>query len=264
MGENANQFAGCGVVRRSRISEEILFNRLKRAYRALAPITLTSPLTLVDIGAAGGIQPKWRKHGHQIRSVLFEPNPAEAAQLRAAPGTVVLEHGLAAEAGTYTLNVAHWMGCTSMLEADPDVLTGYKIAPLYAPEKRVTIDCLRYDQLHREGQVPAPDAIKVDVEGYEYQVLTGFGNLLDGVIGIEAEAWLYPVFKHQKLLHDLVGLLASFDLHLRRIEKVPGFEGDMVCVNAYFTRGKAGRPRLTPAQQPKFALIERVWALDSV
>lgn len=241
-----------------------MLDRLKRAHRALRPITLTSPLTVVDIGAAGGIQPKWRKHQRQIRSVLFEPNPAEAAKLRAAPGTLVVEHGLAADAGPYTLNVAHWMGCTSMLEADAKVLAGYKIAPLYAPEQQVAIACVRHDQLHRAAEVPAPDVIKVDVEGYEYQVLTGFGDLLHGVIGIEAEAWLYPVFKDQKLLHDLVDLLAAFDLRLRRIEKVPGFEGGMVCVNAYFTRGKARRPELTAEQQLKFELIERVWSLDRI
>ncbi|HEV8014559.1 MAG TPA: FkbM family methyltransferase [Stellaceae bacterium] len=245
-------------------SEAALLNRVRRAYRAISPITLITPLTLVDIGAAGGIQPKWRKHRRQTRSVMFEPNPVAAARLRAAPDTLVIEHGLAAEAGAYTLNVAHWMGCSSLLDADPETLAGYQIAPLYVAERRVSVECARYDELHRAGQVPAPDAIKVDVEGYEYQVLAGFGDLLGGVLGIEAEAWFYPVFKGQKLLHDLVALLASFDLRLRRIEKVPGFEGDMVCVNAFFTRGKARRPALTPEQQPKFALLERVWALDTI
>jgi len=53
-------------------------------------------------------------------------------------------------------------------------------------------------------------------------------------------------------------------LRLRRLEKVPGFEGDMVCANAFFTRGKARHPDLTPEQQPKFALLERVWGLDTI
>jgi len=241
-----------------------LLNRLKSAYRAISPIVLGTPLILVDIGAAGGLQPKWRRYRHQTRPVMFEPNPAEAARLRSAPDTIVVESGLAAEAGTHTLNIAHWFGCSSMLDTDPSTLEGYKIAPLYATEQQVTIDCKRYDELYREGKVPAPDAIKVDVEGYEYQVLSGFGDLLHGVLGIEAEAWFYPVFKGQKLLHDLVAMLGAYDLRLRRLEKVPGFEGDMVCVNAFFTRGKARHAELTPEQQPKFALLERVWSLDTI
>lgn len=225
----------------------------------------TSPITLVDIGAAGGVQKKWLAHRRKVRPVLFEPNPEEAARLRpllaSFPDALVIEQGLAAIPGTYTLNVAHWPGCTSLLTTDPSVLHGYEAARLYEPVQRVAVDCVRYDDLHRAGQVPAPDVIKVDVEGYEHQVLTGFGDLLHGVIGIEAEAWLYPVFKSQKLLHDIVALAAEYGLRLRRIEPVEAFEGDLVCVNAYFTRGKAGRPELTALQGPKFALMERVWGL---
>ena len=172
-----------------------MLGRLKSAYRAISPIALGTPLILVDIGAAGGLQPKWRRYRHQTRPVMVEPNPEEAARLRSASDTIVVENGLAAEAGIHTLNIAHWFGCSSMLDTDPETLAGYKIAPLYATEQQVTVDCKRYDELYREGKVPAPDAIKVDVEGYEYQVLSGFGDLLHGVLGIEAEAWFYPVFK---------------------------------------------------------------------
>jgi FkbM family methyltransferase len=227
---------------------------------------VNAALTLVDIGASGGIQKKWQRHRRRIRPILFEPNPEEAARLRPSlptfAGAQVVEHGLAAAPGKYTLNVAHWPGCTSLREADPTVLAGYKIAPLYAVEKRVTIECVRFDELHRAGEVPAPDVIKVDVEGYEHEVLSGFGELLHNVLGIESEAWFYPVFKGQKLLHDLVSMLAQFGLYLRRIEPVEGFEGDLVCVNAYFTRGKAGQPNLTDEQKPKYALLRRVWGLN--
>ena len=225
-----------------------------------------APLTLVDIGAAGGIQPKWLRHGKRIRPVLFEANPAEAARLRALspsmPDILVVPQGLAAAAGDYTLKLAHWPGCSSLLEADPEVLEGYRIAPLYSTVGRVDVHCERYDALHRAGTVPRPDVVKIDVEGYEYEVLCGFGDLLHGVLGIETEAWFYPVFKGQKLLHDLVALLAPFGLHLRRIEAVDGFEGDLVCVNAYFTRGKAGRPGLTAVQHHHYTLLQQVWRLD--
>ncbi|MDB5396955.1 MAG: methyltransferase FkbM family [Rhodospirillales bacterium] len=227
-----------------------------------------SPLALVDIGAAGGLQRKWAKYRRRISPVMFEPNPAEAARLRRSrptyPSALVMEHGLGESNRTYTLNLAHWPGCTSLLTPDPTVLAGYKIAPLFETVKQVKLECVRFDELYRAGRVPAPDVIKVDVEGYEYEVLCGFGELLHGVLGIEAEAWFYPVFKGQKLLHDLVALLSPFDLYLRRIEPVPGFEGDLVCVNAYFTRGKGGQPDLTQEQRQKFALLQRVWCLNDV
>ncbi|WP_170979390.1 FkbM family methyltransferase [Roseomonas sp. HF4] len=231
-----------------------------------AGVPLRSRITLVDIGAAGGVQKKWLAHRRSVRPVLFEPNPEEAARLRPLlspfPDALVVEQGLAAIPGAYTLNVAHWPGCSSLLTPDPAVLAGYGIARLYGAVRQASVECVRFDDLHRAGQVPTPDIIKVDVEGYEHQVLTGFGELLHGVIGIEAEAWLYPVFKGQKLLHDLVELVGGYGLRLRRIEHVEGFEGDLVCVNAYFTRGKARRPELTDLQRQKYALMERVWELE--
>jgi hypothetical protein len=60
-----------------------------------------------------------------------DSNPIPRKRLRALPSGVdalVVEHGLAASAGEYSLNVAHWPGCTSLLEADAAVLEGYKIA----------------------------------------------------------------------------------------------------------------------------------------
>src|SRR4051812_38963927 len=41
-------------------------------------------LRLIDVGGAGGLQVKWALHADRITPVLFEPNPAEAAGLRAA------------------------------------------------------------------------------------------------------------------------------------------------------------------------------------
>jgi FkbM family methyltransferase len=44
---------------------------------------------------------------------------------------------------------------------------------------------LRYDQLHAKGVVPVPHVVKIDFQGCEYEVLEGFGELLDQVLGIE-------------------------------------------------------------------------------
>ena len=39
-------------------------------------------LRLVDVGGAGGLQPKWLQYIDRIIPVLFEPNPDEAEKLR--------------------------------------------------------------------------------------------------------------------------------------------------------------------------------------
>jgi hypothetical protein len=124
------------------------------------------------------------------------------------------------------------------------------------------LTCTRDDPDHASGEAPVADVIKIDVEGYEYQVLDGFGDLLKDVLGIEAEAWFYPAYKNQFFLQDLIEKLMPFGLRLRRIETVPGFEGDLVCVNAYFTPGRIGYDNLSLPRKAKSDLITKVWKLD--
>lgn len=231
----------------------------------LDAVPAAEKLVLVDVGAAAGLQPAWLRHAQHVSPVLFEPNPAEARALRAQigrmPGGRVIEQGLAHRPGPRTLNVANWYGCTSMRRPNMDVLGGYRIAPLFATVGEVEVDCTRYDLLHAAGAAPAPDVVKLDVEGFEYEVLLGFGALLDGCLGVETEAAHYPVYEGQLLLGDLVALLARFGLVLRRTEPVPGFEGDEVVVNAFFTCNRAAAAALDPQRRRKFERLCAVWSL---
>jgi FkbM family methyltransferase len=217
-------------------------------------------LCLVDVGGAGGIQQKWRNHAARISPVLFEPNPAEAAKLRAGliadfGAGLVLEIGLSDISGTRPLNIARYFGCTSLLQPNPAVLSKYRIAPLFDITHTVPVACTRYDELYRNGEVPAPDAIKIDVQGFEYEVLQGFGTLLQNCLSIELETHIYPIYQEQKLLHHLVALLAPFGFVLRALHPVSSFDGDVVELDAWFTKDISAWNQFTPRQRQKFSLI---------
>lgn len=226
---------------------------------------LADKIVLVDVGASQGIQRKWLAHRHNLFPVLFEPNAAEARHLQdrlaGFERSQVIEFGLSDKAGDYTLNIGKSYGCTSILTANMAFLNDYDVAQWFASERKAQVTCVRYDDLVSRGAAPAPDVIKVDVEGYESAVLDGFGDLLDDVLGIETEAWFYQGYQGQKLLHDLIARLSDFGLRLRWLETVPGFEGDLVCVNAYFTMQRKKYCTLSPARRAKFDVMSRVWRL---
>jgi FkbM family methyltransferase len=221
-------------------------------------------LRLVDVGGAGGLQAKWLNVADKIAPILFEPNPAEAAKLRlslsgAVSRSLVLETALSNVAGPQVLNIARHFGCTSLRQPNHDVLSGYRIQRLFRVKDTAQVECTRYDILYNTGQVPAPDAIKIDVQGYEYEVLQGFGALLQDCIGIELESHLYPIYRDQRLLHDLVAFLADFGFVLRGLRPVENFDGDVVELNAWFTKSIRYWRVMSETQKEKFSLLCKVW-----
>ena len=228
-------------------------------------IPIEDPLRLVDVGSAGGLQVKWLPHLEQLCPILFEPNPAEARRLELLseriPGARVLQTGLADLVGQQQLHLTRSPTCSSLLKPNAELLASYLVGPLFEVLATESVECTRYDVLFAEGRVPQPDAIKIDVQGFEYQVLQGFGQLLHNCLGIELESHFYPIYQGQRLLHELVELLQGYGLVLRDLRSTGNFDQDMIEVDAFFTMRNDRVATLSSAQQKKLALLLQVWGL---
>lgn len=224
-------------------------------------------LTFVDVGSRGGLQVKWHPHMDAIRAVMFEPDPTEAARLQAQIGPnsrhMVFGYGLSNRDGPQKLYVTVNSLDSSLLPPNADYLENYEIRPHFELERQAEVDCARYDTLYYQGKAPAPDVIKIDVQGFEYQVLLGFGSLLQNCLGIELEAHFYQLYRGQKLLHDIVSLLAEYGQVLRTLQHVGQFDGDLVEVNAFFTKPRRAIQALSPQRRQKFDLLTKVWELPA-
>jgi FkbM family methyltransferase len=174
------------------------------------------------------------------------------------PNSLVVEVALSDIDGRQTLYLTQFPQCSSLLKPDMTRLAQYRVAPCFEVIQTVDVECRRYDSLHENRMVPAPDAIKLDVQGTEWQVLRGFGQLLHGCLGIEAECHFYPIYHGQALLHEVISYLEAFGLILRRLEPQSNFDGDLLEVNAFFTRKGDGLGVIGAA---KLELIERAWQL---
>jgi FkbM family methyltransferase len=196
-------------------------------------------MTVLDVGARDGLDPRWFKIAG-MTPILIEPDPEEAARLREAhPGAVVIAAALSHEEGSKLLHRTRDRSCSSLLRPDEGRLSRYPIlAERFEVESKIAIPCRRFDDLASRGEAPVPDVVKIDVQGYEYEVLRGFGDLLHRVVGVELETHLYSIYENQKLLIDIVSYLDSFDLALRalRPQSYETFRRECVEFNAYFTR----------------------------
>jgi FkbM family methyltransferase len=232
----------------------------------LSRVPADERLTLVDVGAQEGLQLKWMLKADRITPVLFEPLPPEAEALRRTigriPGGQVVEHALADTTGPRTLFVTAASSCSSLREPNHELLRGHAVAPLFETVRQMEVAATRYDDLFHRHLVPRPDVIKIDVQGFEYEVLQGFGELLHSCIGVELEAHFYPVYKGQKLLGEIIDLLAGSGFVLRDIRPVHHFDGELVEVDALFTKRRDEVRRFPAAQQKKFTLLTDVWGLS--
>jgi FkbM family methyltransferase len=227
-----------------------------------------SLLRLVDVGAMGGVHSKWKPYLSSLWAVLVEPNADEAKKLSmAAPAygrCTIIDRPLWSTSSRRTLYVTKNPTCVSLLKPNDELLANYGIAPHFEVVNRLMVECVRYDELFRCGKVPGPDVVKLDVQGAEYEVLLGFGNLLSSCLGIEIEAHFYSVYRSQKLFSDMVQLLGSFGYVLRKVDmnKIGNFDGDIVEVDACFTGPRRSRRALGPAQRDKWNLMCDAWNLD--
>jgi FkbM family methyltransferase len=233
----------------------------------LSAVPAKERIVLVDVGAQEGIQLKWMLEAPQITPIVFEPIPSEAASIRQTllriPGAQVLESALAHVSGTQNLYITAASGCSSLREPNFDILKRYSIGWIFKVVDTRQINCTRYDELFRTGLAPIPDVIKADVQGLEYEVLVGFGSLLQDCLAIELETHLTPLYRGQKLTGDIIHLLEDFGFVLRELRKVPNFDGDAIEFDAVFTKRSDIVLALPEPRKRKFSVISQVLRLDA-
>jgi FkbM family methyltransferase len=185
---------------------------------ALAALFTAHPLTLVDIGARGGLQPNWRAASEHLRVVGFEPDPAEYARLKAAADPqrfVYINAAVHRARGDLTLNVGREGGTSSIHPPNPAFLNRFPDPERYAVEKQVTIPADSLDALLAANGIAAADFIKIDTQGAEHAILQGATRTLAGpVFGLEVEVLFGALYEGQSRFGDTDGLLmdAGFQL----------------------------------------------------
>ncbi|WP_316759895.1 FkbM family methyltransferase [Pedobacter aquatilis] len=116
---------------------------------------------------------------------------------------------------TDQLNVSSFSDSSSLLDATPLEFQTYHIKK----EKEVQVQVRKLSTLINQDELPVPDILKLDIQGYELEALKGLENYIHQVRYIICEVSFKEYYKGQPLFNDVVSYLAKYGLTLFALGK---------------------------------------------
>jgi len=189
----------------------IRLNQRLRSASAYWPLALGKfiPGTVFDIGAnKGQVSDELKELYRPNFFALVEPIPCLADLLRKkqyASKQKIFECALGANAGVSDFNVIASSPSSSLLQIAPNLEEVFD-KPMNVEEKtKVNIRML--DEIFNECNVPTIDLLKIDVQGYELEVLKGGETALQNTQVIVCEVLFFHHYEKQAMFEDIYAFL---------------------------------------------------------
>jgi FkbM family methyltransferase len=201
----------------------------------------TPPVVIHDIGANVGTWTCLAKSIFPAATVeAFEPLEGHLAELRrnTARWPDVRLHALALgpRDGTTTIEVMDFSDASSVLPLTANGRATFQIRP--AAQREVRLATL--DGLVASGAARPADLLKLDVQGYELEVLRGAESSLAAASHVLLEVSFREFYRGQPLFAEVVAFLAARGLHLMALGAATSLGQALVQTDALFAR--PGRP----------------------
>ena len=196
---------------------------------------------VVDVGAnTGQFARQCRAAGYRGKLISFEPSAAAHASLLQSAAAdplwnVADRMALGAPTGETEINIAANSFSSSILPMLDSHLSA-------APESRYLhkekVPLRRLDDVLPSDNSSRRIFLKLDVQGYESQVLAGATQLLSQTLAVQLEMSLLPLYKGETLMPEICAMMAHNGFELWDLE--PSFRnpttGRLLQIDGIFTR----------------------------
>jgi len=179
--------------------------------------------TLIDAGANRGQFSLLLKGLYpNIKILAFEPlqQPRDIFQslFKTSSNVEIFPYALADKEATMSMNVAYKNDSSSLLEFT-------KVSDMF-PSARFShlenVEVRRLDRILKNSDLISPVLLKIDVQGYEREVLLGSEQLIKHIDAIYVEASFIDMYKDQVLFEELYEMLLGQGFYLKRIGHISG------------------------------------------
>jgi FkbM family methyltransferase len=182
---------------------------------------LPDPIVVADAGCRWGFGSQWDSLVPAVRLFGFDADEAEVERLveeyADRPHARVTAATLGASPGTAVLLVTKEPGATSLFE--PTHPTATHLAPYEGStvEKTVAVDVVTLDAWAADSSVARIDAMKLDTQGSELDILRGATRALQDVRHLEIEVAFNEIGKGAPLFGEVDGFLRARGFALWRL-----------------------------------------------
>jgi FkbM family methyltransferase len=208
--------------------------------------------TIVDVGANRGQFALFSRIAFpRARIISFEPLPAAIAVFRrvfnGCDGVVLHPVATGATKGRVEFHVASDDDSSSVLP-----IGSYQTKTFGTRQSAaIEVDVERLDEILAPSDIVAPALLKIDVQGYEKEVLQGCGRLIKQFDVVYVEASFVELYSNQVLVDELLNLLADAGFGLRGVfNQVQDMKGVPIQADFIFRR-MPHRAMSGPGNSPK-------------
>lgn len=182
--------------------------RAKQVLHDISTLLGDQVLTLLDIGAAGGIQPRWKQITRKTAYIGFEPDARSNVDIAQA-GKDFASHRLIPTAvwnrdGELGIHLCRKPQVSSHFPPNDEFLQKFPKPERFDVVGSTTVSANCLDTL----DIDRCDFIKLDIQGGELAALEGGEILLGRTLGLEIEVEFLSLYQGQPLFGDLCAHLA--------------------------------------------------------
>ena len=192
----------------------------KRLIKKIA--SKTNGITLLDVGAAGGIQSRWNNISNNINYIGIEPDLRSEIDLEACKSKKILNSIFWNERKTIDFYLCRKPMVSSCLPPNNEFLRKFSKPSRFDIVKKLRVESSTIDHELLNEEI---DFVKVDIQGGELYCLKGIQNKLNFCLGLEVEISFHQIYKNQPLFGEVDSFLYSKDfefidfLTLKRAER---------------------------------------------
>jgi FkbM family methyltransferase len=167
---------------------------------------ISSPLNLIDVGAAGGALEAWRQFGDKAKIFCFEAREDEASNLAGGNTDSNIEYvpvALSADSRGIALTVTSNLGCSSVYPPIKQLYQRYPGNAMLRPISNANCPSITLDEFIEKRGIKIVHAMKLDTQGSELDILKGAENALKACIFLIVEVEFNALYEGQPLFCDV-------------------------------------------------------------